>query len=137
VRFDPEVGWTGDAAALEPRHVTLDGLTLELRPTTSGGVGMYPEHVANLAWLAEQVRARAATGNGAQLAVLNLFAHTGLATLAAARSGAATADLGAARGAVAWGARNGEVAALGDMPQELVATSGARVELGWAVGLAG
>ena len=116
VRFDPEVGWTGDAAALEPWHVTLDGLTLELRPTTSGGVGMYPEHLANLARLAEQVRARAATGNGAQPAVLNLFAHTGLATLAAARAGAAVAHVDAARGAVAWARRNAELSALADAP---------------------
>jgi 23S rRNA (cytosine1962-C5)-methyltransferase len=117
LRFDPEEEWRGDAGALEPWLVTLDDLTLELRPTASGGVGLYPEHAANLAWLAAQVQARVAPGGSdAAPRVLNLFAHTGLATLAAARAGAAVAHVDGARSAVAWARRNADLSALADRP---------------------
>ena len=116
LRFEPGEGWEGDEADLAAWQLTLDGLTLELRPTASGGVGIYPEHATNLAWVAEQVPARAAMGSGARPQVLNLFAHTGLATLAAARAGAAVAHVDAARSAVAWARRNAELSALGDAP---------------------
>src|SRR5690349_16239892 len=57
LRFDTASGWRGPAEALAPWPVEVaDGLTLELRPTDSGGLGMYPEHLANLAWVAEQIR---------------------------------------------------------------------------------
>ena len=97
-------------------QVTLNALTLELRPTASGGVGLYPEHAANLTWLAEQVRAQAAAPGDREPAVLNLFAHTGLATLAAARAGAAVAHVDAARTAIAWARRNAELSSLADRP---------------------
>ena len=118
LRFEAADGWIGDAAALAPWQLTLDGLTLELRPTASGGVGLYPEHAANLAWIADVVRARAGGSRGGrgQPAVLNLFAHTGLATLAAARAGAAVAHVDAARTAVGWARRNAELSGLADRP---------------------
>jgi 23S rRNA (cytosine1962-C5)-methyltransferase len=47
---------------------------------------------------------------------LNLFAHTGLATLAAARAGAAVAHVDAARTVVAWARRNAELSHLADRP---------------------
>lgn len=110
LRFEPGPGWRGpiDAWTLE-----VSGLALELRPTESGGLGFYPEHETNVAWLAGQVRARAADG---QPSVLNLFAHTGLATLAAARAGATVAHVDAARSAVAWARRNAELSGLVDHP---------------------
>jgi 23S rRNA (cytosine1962-C5)-methyltransferase len=126
LRFDPGAGWSGPAWPAEPWPINLDGLTMELRPTASGGVGLYPEHAANLEWLAAQVRARAAVSDpavshpaepsGAQPQVLNLFAHTGLATLALARAGAAVAHVDGARAAVAWARRNAELSGLADRP---------------------
>ena len=116
LRFEPGDGWQGDEAALEPWQVTLDGLTLEVRPTASGGVALYPEHAANLEWLAEQVRAHSSAGSNDPPAILNLFAHTGLATLAAARAGATVAHVDATRGAVTWARRNAELSALADRP---------------------
>ena len=114
----------------EPGHwrVEIDGLTMELRPTASGGVGLYPEHAANLDWLAAQVAARAEAqaateagpdaGSAAAKApqVLNLFAHTGLATLALARAGAAVAHVDGARSAVAWARANAALSGLADRP---------------------
>jgi 23S rRNA (cytosine1962-C5)-methyltransferase len=48
--------------------------------------------------------------------VLHLFAHTGLATLALARAGAAVAHVDGARAAVAWARRNSEPSGLADRP---------------------
>ncbi|MBI2781745.1 MAG: class I SAM-dependent methyltransferase [Chloroflexi bacterium] len=118
LRFDAGSGWSGPAWPAEPWPVEIDGLTMELRPTTSGGLGLYPEHAANLAWLAAQVGAQVSAGaaDGAVPQVLNLFAHTGLATLAMARAGAAVAHVDGARAAVAWARRNAELSGLADRP---------------------
>ncbi|HEY2888918.1 MAG TPA: hypothetical protein VGJ17_09900 [Candidatus Limnocylindrales bacterium] len=120
LRFDPGRGWTarGGADATEAWTVEIDGVTLELRPTSSGGLGLYPEHAANLGWLAARVARRRASGGEEDPApaVLNLFAHTGLATLALARAGAAVAHVDAARSAVAWARRNAELSGLADRP---------------------
>lgn len=122
LRFDPGTGWFGDAEALEPWPLSIDGLTLELRPTASGGLGVYPEHAANLAWVAarvaERVSGRAVASEGANEPpqVLNLFAHTGLVTLAAARAGAAVVHVDASKGAVDWARRNASLSGLADRP---------------------
>ena len=116
LRFEGDSGWEGPA---EPWPVTIDGLVVELRPTTSGGLGLYPEHATNLAWLAARVAERAASAEareGRPPAVLNLFAHTGLATLAAARAGATVTHVDAARSAVAWARRNAALSGLADRP---------------------
>lgn len=110
LRFDPGAGWSGTAWPAEPWSIRIDRLTLELRPTASGGLGLYPEHAGNLEWLAAAVSRRS------DAAVLNLFAHTGLATLALARAGASVAHVDGARSAVAWARRNAELSGLAARP---------------------
>jgi 23S rRNA (cytosine1962-C5)-methyltransferase len=109
LRFDPGRGWSGPAWPAEPWPVAVDALTMELRPTSSGGLGLYPEHAMNVPWLTGRVSARSAT-------VLNLFGHTGLATLALARAGAAVTHVDGSRTAVAWARRNAELSGLADRP---------------------
>ncbi|HYK95263.1 MAG TPA: class I SAM-dependent methyltransferase [Candidatus Dormibacteraeota bacterium] len=118
LRFDVGPGWSGAWWPADPWPIELAGLTLELRPTSSGGVGLYPEHVANLAWLEAAVAARVAAirADPEPPQVLNLFAHTGLATLALARAGAAVAHVDGAKAAVAWARRNAELSGLADRP---------------------
>ncbi|HET9680843.1 MAG TPA: hypothetical protein VFP19_02305 [Candidatus Limnocylindrales bacterium] len=112
LRFDSDSGWSG-ASPRDAWTVVLEGLVLELRPTASGGLGLYPEHLANLEWLETRIRDRLDTGReaggGHAPLMLNLFAHTGLATLAGARAGAAVTHVDAARSAVAWARRNAEL----------------------------
>lgn len=126
ISWDPDGGWlrigkgpesagaTEAVEPLEPWPVTIDGLTMELRPTSSGGVGLYPEHGTNLAWLEARIGER--LGAERPPAVLNLFAHTGLATLAAARAGATVTHVDAARGVVGWARRNAELSGLAERP---------------------
>lgn len=86
-------------------------LTLELRLTDFGQVGVFPEQADNWDWIAAQVRRCAAPPR-----VLNLFAYTGAATLTAAAAGAEVTHVDAARTTVAWARRNAELSGLSDQP---------------------
>ncbi len=114
LRFDRDRGWSGSAVPAGPWPFEHASLRLELRPTGAGQVGLFPEHLAVLPWLREQVLRRAAAGRPP--AVLNLFASTGLATLAMAGAGAAVAHVDASKPAVAWARRNAELSGLSDRP---------------------
>ncbi|HYH91786.1 MAG TPA: hypothetical protein VD763_01405, partial [Candidatus Saccharimonadales bacterium] len=83
--FDRTEGWTGPATEAAAASWTADlaGLSLELRPTDSGQVGVFPEHAAMIPWLRERVTRRV-TANAGGTNVLHLFAYTGLVTLALA-----------------------------------------------------
>ena len=98
--------WTGATEGWSAE--IIDGLTFELRPTESGQVGVFPEQALNWDWLSSAVVA------GAE--VLDLFAYTGGATLAAARAGAAVVHVDASRSAIAWARRNAELSGLADRP---------------------
>jgi 23S rRNA (cytosine1962-C5)-methyltransferase len=121
LRFEPGAGWsTGPAGAVAgelpaPWPVEIAGLTMEVRPTASGGLGLYPEHATNLVWVEAQIDARL-RAPGARPTVLNLFAHTGLVTLAAVRAGAAVTHVDGARSAISWARRNADLAGLADRP---------------------
>ena len=112
---DDLVGWDAPAALPTAWEVAIDGLRLELRPTPAGQVGLFPEHVEPAAWAAGHAR-RAAARLGRPAEVLNLFAYTGLATLALARAGARVAHVDASRPSVVWARRNAQVASLDGAP---------------------
>lgn len=119
LRFDRDRGWMGPAVGDGPWSVEVDGLSLELRPTEAGQVGLFPEHMAMLAWLqarvGERVAAASTVGRPAT-AVLNLFAYTGLATLAMAAAGGSVTHVDSSRPTVAWARRNAERSQLADRP---------------------
>ena len=48
----------GRALPRDPWPIEIDGLTLELRATEAGQVGLFPEHAAMLPWLRDRVAAR-------------------------------------------------------------------------------
>jgi 23S rRNA (cytosine1962-C5)-methyltransferase len=113
LRFQRNTGWEG-RAAIQAWSVQLEGLTFELRPTETGQVGLFPEQASNWRWLRRTVEALAATGSPPK--VLNLFAFTGAATLAAASAGAEVAHVDGSRPTVAWARRNADLAGLADRP---------------------
>jgi 23S rRNA (cytosine1962-C5)-methyltransferase len=113
LRFDRDGGWSGPAAAEGPWPIEIGGLTLELRATDAGQVGLFPEHAAMLPWLRDQVAARA---DETVPAVLHLFAYTGLATLAMAAAGAAVTHVDASRPTVSWARHNAAGSGVADRP---------------------
>ena len=97
----------------DPWSVGMGPLTFELRLSTTGQVGLFPEHALALPWFAAQARAL----DGAVPArILNLFAHTGLATLALAAEGASVTHVDASRPAVTQARRNAERSGLAGRP---------------------
>ncbi len=118
LRFDRDGGWSGPGVATGPWPAGIEGLPLELRATDAGQVGLFPEHVAMLPWLRDQVAVRAGRGvdRTAPAAVLHLFAYTGLATLAMAAGGAAVTHVDASRPTIGWARHNAALAGLDDRP---------------------
>jgi 23S rRNA (cytosine1962-C5)-methyltransferase len=116
-----ERGSAADAGRWEPValatewQMEVDGLRLELRLTPSGQVGFFPEHLAVARWAARHASAVGAE-RGRVAVVLNLFAHTGLATLLLARAGAAISHVDASRPAVAWARRNAALSGMEERP---------------------
>jgi 23S rRNA (cytosine1962-C5)-methyltransferase len=135
----PDFGGSGQwvAVANEPPQAwTMGhaGLTFELRPTESGQVGFFGEQVEPWRWLRASVRDLAPPPRAplppapepelelepdrepARPTILNLFAYTGGATLAAAAEGAAVTHVDASRSAVAWARHNAKLSGLADAP---------------------
>ncbi len=73
--------------------------------------GIFPEQASNWDYIIDKV-----SSAGRQLNVLNLFAYTGAATLAAASAGASVCHVDAARGMVAWARENAQTSGLADRP---------------------
>jgi 23S rRNA (cytosine1962-C5)-methyltransferase len=103
--FDHSSGWKGP---IEPWTVRLEDLTFELRPTSSGQLGVFPEQATNWRWLRDHAR----PGDR----VLNLFAYTGGSTLAAAVAGAEVVHVDAVRSSVSWARRNADLSGLASRP---------------------
>ena len=91
----------------------LSGVSMLLHPTDFGHVGMFPEH--SFGWGKMQMAIRAAK-RPAPPSVLNLFAYSGGATLAAAQAGAAVCHLDAARKMVDWARENAALNHLQEAP---------------------
>jgi 23S rRNA (cytosine1962-C5)-methyltransferase len=106
--FERGDGWTG--RDLTPWTIALEELTLELRPTEAGQVGLFPEHVGFWPWL------RSALAGRPDPQVLNLFASTGATTLALAAAGARVSHVDASRPTVAWARHNAALSGLVDRP---------------------
>jgi 23S rRNA (cytosine1962-C5)-methyltransferase len=117
--------WVPGGAFPERWKVTIAGLPMELRPTPAGQVGLFPEHAAVAAWAIGEAAAVDDPG-GRPASVLNLFAYTGLVSLALARAGARVVHVDASRPAVAWARRNAELAGLADRPIRWLVEDAAR-----------
>ena len=88
--------------------------TFRLRPMGFKHTGLFPEQAANWDWTGGLIGK--AVGNGAKPRVLNLFAYTGGATVAAAKAGAALCHVDASKGMVAAAKDNMKLSGLEDAP---------------------
>jgi len=88
-----------------------DYLTFNVKPMNFKHTGVFPEQAAN--W--DFIREKAACA-GRPVRVLNLFAYSGGATLAAAAGGAEVFHVDASKGMVAWAKENAKVSGLSEAP---------------------
>ena len=87
------------------------GLTFHLKPFSFKHTGLFPEQAVNWDWFGPKI-----AGAGRPIKVLNLFAYTGGATLAAAKAGAAVTHVDASKGMVTWAKENAQASGLEKAP---------------------
>ncbi|MES2121795.1 MAG: class I SAM-dependent methyltransferase [Chlamydiota bacterium] len=96
-----------------PSHwqTVIEGVRFKIAPTDFGHLGVFPEH--SLLWHEMQALIR---GRKNKPNVLNLFAYSGGATLAAAQAGASVCHLDASKPMVTWARENAALNRLQDAP---------------------
>ena len=91
-------------------------LTFNLKPFSFKHTGLFPEQAANWDWFSQLIAARLRQKPERSVRVLNLFAYTGGATLAAAAAGAQVTHVDASKGMVSWARENAVSSGLADAP---------------------
>lgn len=86
-------------------------LAFHLKPFSFKHTGLFPEQAVNWDWFGDKIR-RAKR----PVKVLNLFAYTGGATLAAAAAGAQVTHVDASKGMVSWAKENAAASGLKNAP---------------------
>ena len=93
----------------ETWKIRYDDLSFILKPTAFKHVGVFPEQAPNWRWISEHIA-------GKPLNVLNLFAYTGGATLAALAAGATVTHVDASKPSISWARENAEASSLSGKP---------------------
>ena len=91
--------------------ISYGDLRFHLKPFSFKHTGLFPEQAANWDWFSSLIRKA-----GRPIKVLNLFAYTGGATLAAAKAGASVTHVDASKGMVQWAKENAASSGLQDAP---------------------
>ncbi len=78
--------------------------------------GLFPEQATNWDWFSEIIR----NSKRRNVKVLNLFAYTGGATVAALAAGASVCHVDAAKGMVAWAKENAVMSGVSDRPVRFI-----------------
>lgn len=138
VRPDPQIVWRSDksrgewkaADAVYHRSKTGGGswecfkrlpdswtinyrdLKFGIKPMGFKHTGLFPEQAANWDWFSRLIKKE----KGRDVNVLNLFAYTGGATVAAAKAGARVCHVDAAKGMVSWAKENAALSGLSEHP---------------------
>lgn len=91
-------------------------LTFKIKPMGFKHTGLFPEQAVNWDFLREVIRENQGKGCGenGQVKVLNLFAYTGGATIAALAEDAAVVHVDASKGMVAYAKENAQASGLKD-----------------------
>ncbi|NLK39530.1 MAG: SAM-dependent methyltransferase [Clostridiales bacterium] len=91
--------------------ISYGNLKFSIKPMGFKHTGLFPEQACNWDWFSSLIREA-----GRPIKVLNLFAYTGGATVAAAAAGASVCHVDAARGMVALARENARLSNLADAP---------------------
>ena len=136
VRPDPQVIWNTEKRAEEWRkcnghyhrsnkgggswefhnmpdvwQINYKNLKFNLQPFKFKHTGLFPEQAVNWEWSGQKIK-----NAGRSIKVLNLFAYTGGATIAAAAAGASVTHVDASKGMVTWAKENLAASGLSNAP---------------------
>ena len=92
-------------------EIAYKDLHFNLKPFSFKHTGLFPEQAVNWDWFSDKIK-----NAGRPVKVLNLFAYTGGATLAAAAAGAAVTHVDASKGMVNWAKENAKSSGLEAAP---------------------
>ena len=95
----------------ESWNINYRDLTFKIAPSGFKHTGLFPEQAANWDWFRDLIK-----NAGRPIKVLNLFAYTGGATVAAAKAGASVVHVDSSKGMVARAKENAQLSGLGDAP---------------------
>ena len=101
--------------SISARNALEGRLTFRLKPFSFKHNGLFPEQAVNWEWFSA-ILSKAGKQTDRPLKVLNLFAYTGGATLAAAAAGANVTHVDASKGMVSWARENAVSSGLKDAP---------------------
>jgi 23S rRNA (cytosine1962-C5)-methyltransferase len=101
---EQENKWTHQRTLPSSWHIEVGSLIFKVSPTDFGHLGIFPEQKPFWEWIQAAVKAHVTSTFKPK--VLNLFAYSGGATLAAAKGGAAVCHLDASKGMVTWAHEN-------------------------------
>ncbi len=117
-KSDERGEWRLKPSTAEQWHITHRykemRITMRLGLTAFKHVGIFPEQAANWNYIYDRCRAFRKQNN-AQPKVLNLFAYTGGASLAAAAAGAQVTHVDSVKQVVTWSRENMELSKLSDI----------------------
>ena len=140
LRPDPQVIWTSDRKAPawkklnghyhrsskgggeweffdlpQEWSVTYDnGAKFRLKPFAFKHTGLFPEQAVNWDWFSSIIRSEKERNPEKPIKVLNLFAYTGGATIAASLAGAEVTHVDASKGMVQWARENAVASGLSE-----------------------
>jgi len=103
--------WEYHRKIQQPWVIGYRGLKCEIQLSKSRHIGVFPEQASQWDWIENQIQSV-----NKPLRVINLFGYTGMATAAAARSGAQVTHVDASKHAVSWARRNLSLSGLGNAP---------------------
>lgn len=103
--------WKISGKTPEQWDVEWQGLNFICRLMLFRHMGLFPEQMTHWQWISDRI-----VSAGRPLKILNLFAYTGAASLAAAKAGAQVTHLDASKKAIQWAKDNQQASGLSNAP---------------------
>ena len=97
-------------------QVKYKDLTFNIKPMGFKHTGLFPEQAVNWDWMINKIK----SSGRKDVKVLNLFAYTGVATVACSYAGASVCHVDSSKGMVAWAKENIASSGLSDRPVRFI-----------------
>ena len=107
--------WRHRTALPEQWTIAYDQLRFQIRLTAFRHTGLFPEQASNWEWIKQKIQ-QFKKHSGTPPKVLNLFAYTGGATLAALAAGAEVVHVDASKSSIEWAKENARLSGLSTHP---------------------
>ena len=115
VRTGNRTKWITKPGVKKTWNIAFGDFIFQIQPSSFKHTGLFPEQLPNWQWIESTIKKHQKSYDK-PISVLNLFAYTGGATLAAAKADAEVCHVDGSKTAVAWARTNAELSGLSDKP---------------------